>query len=119
MSSSDENTYDIVIVGGGTAGLVLASRISEDHQLHVVVLVAGEDQTADPRVLTPAMAPALWKTPSDWGLQTVPQVCFMPFLYTMTGKREARWNGAETSSRPPNIRPAWAAVRSISPRARC
>ncbi|KAJ0110254.1 L-sorbose 1-dehydrogenase [Diaporthe amygdali] len=73
MASSNDNIYDIVIVGGGTSGLVLASRLSEDLQLQVVVLEAGEDLTADPRILTPAMAQTLWKTSSDWNLKTVPQ----------------------------------------------
>lgn len=80
MASSNDNIYDIVIVGGGTSGLVLASRLSEDLQLQVVVLEAGEDLTADPRVLTPAMAQTLWKTPSDWNLKTVAQVSCPPVL---------------------------------------
>lgn len=66
--------YDIIIVGGGTAGLVLASRLSENPDLHVLVLEAGQDQTQDPRVITPALWSALVGTGSSWNLMTEPQV---------------------------------------------
>lgn len=66
--------YDFIIVGGGVAGLVVATRLSEIPDVQVLVLEAGEDQTADPRVNIPALGPSLVKTPSDWQFRTVPQV---------------------------------------------
>lgn len=38
----ESQTFDYVIIGGGTAGLVLAARLSEDPGVHVAVLEAGE-----------------------------------------------------------------------------
>ncbi|KAI1347469.1 GMC oxidoreductase [Xylaria sp. FL0043] len=66
-------TYDIVIVGGGTSGIVLANRLSEDPNIQVIVLESGEDRTADATTLTPGAWPLLTNSPADWTFQTVPQ----------------------------------------------
>lgn len=39
---TDLKVFDYVIIGGGTAGLVLAARLSENPAIQVVVLEAGE-----------------------------------------------------------------------------
>ncbi|KAI0412609.1 GMC oxidoreductase [Xylaria grammica] len=65
--------YDIVIVGGGTSGLVLANRLSEDPNLQIIVLESGEDRTGDPTILTPGAWPLLSNTPDDWTFHTVSQ----------------------------------------------
>ncbi|KAK4236521.1 hypothetical protein C8A03DRAFT_45481 [Achaetomium macrosporum] len=65
--------FDFIIVGGGTAGLVLAARLSEDASAQVLVLEAGEDLSEDPRVKIPAMWPQLQGTEADWQLKTLPQ----------------------------------------------
>lgn len=72
-ASSSPESFDYVIIGGGTAGLVLASRLSENPNNQVVVLEAGEDLGADPRVNIPAMWVQLAGTQADWKFKTTPQ----------------------------------------------
>lgn len=45
---------DIVTISAGTAGFVLANRLSADPAISVVVLEAGEYHSEDTRVCTPA-----------------------------------------------------------------
>ncbi|ROV86876.1 hypothetical protein VMCG_10805 [Cytospora schulzeri] len=66
-------TYDVVIIGGGTADLVLANRLTEDPELQVVVHESGEDRGADPNTLTPGAWPLLSNSPADWTFHTAPQ----------------------------------------------
>ncbi|KAE8410629.1 aryl-alcohol dehydrogenase [Aspergillus pseudocaelatus] len=65
--------YDFVVIGGGTAGLVVASRLSEDPSTSVLVLEAGADLTADPRVNIPIFYAALLGSDADWKFHSSPQ----------------------------------------------
>jgi choline dehydrogenase-like flavoprotein len=68
--------YDYVIIGGGTAGLVLAAKLSEDESIRVGVLEAGELKQDDPSISTPLLCSSVQGDPSyDWMFKTVPQVC--------------------------------------------
>lgn len=69
------NNYDIVIIGGGTAGLVLANRLSGNPDLQIAVLEAGKAKLDDFRIKVPALAPSMLSSLEyDWRFKTVPQV---------------------------------------------
>ncbi|RYP69052.1 hypothetical protein DL769_005370 [Monosporascus sp. CRB-8-3] len=66
--------YDAIIVGGGVAGLVAATRLSEDATKRILVIEAGKDHRGDPQVDIPGMLLTLWGNPEyDWNFWTVPQ----------------------------------------------
>ncbi|KAI9645184.1 hypothetical protein NHQ30_005918 [Ciborinia camelliae] len=63
------------IIGGGTAGLTLAARLSEAPQTSVLVLEAGNDHSNDTNVLSPGLFTGIYGNPEyDWNYKTVPQV---------------------------------------------
>ncbi|KAI1841193.1 hypothetical protein JX265_013152 [Neoarthrinium moseri] len=68
-----EASYDFVIIGGGVAGLVVATRLSEDPSQRVIVLEAGQDHSSDTRVKTPGFYPVLLGSELDWGFQSEAQ----------------------------------------------
>ncbi|XP_064614664.1 L-sorbose 1-dehydrogenase-like [Liolophura sinensis] len=65
--------YDYVIVGGGTAGCVLANRLSEDQSRTVLLLEAGSDDTEFPEIHVPAMCSTLIGNVYDWSYKSEPQ----------------------------------------------
>jgi choline dehydrogenase-like flavoprotein len=67
--------FDFVICGGGTAGLTLAGRLTENPNVSVGVLEAGECKLGDVFVDTPAMFTQMFGNDEyDWQFMTEPQV---------------------------------------------
>jgi choline dehydrogenase len=64
--------YDFIIVGTGSAGSVLANRLTEDGTTRVLALEAGGPEVPE-NVLNPSMWFTLFGTPIDWGYSSVPQ----------------------------------------------
>ncbi|QRV98565.1 GMC oxidoreductase [Ceratobasidium sp. AG-Ba] len=66
--------YDYLVVGGGTAGLAVAARLSEDPKITVGVIEGGQYMPNDPLIDTPRSAISLQGNPKyDWMFETTPQ----------------------------------------------
>lgn len=68
-------TTDYLVIGGGTSGLVLASRLSEDPNVQVVVLESGPDLKSEPLVKDPRLWRNLKGSDVDWDMKIAAQVC--------------------------------------------
>lgn len=65
--------FDYVIIGGGTCGLLLANRLSEDPNTTVVVIEPGQDVRNNSNVTDPNNFLASFDTPIDWAYSSVVQ----------------------------------------------
>ncbi|MBM3112905.1 GMC family oxidoreductase N-terminal domain-containing protein [Pseudomonas sp. W15-Feb18] len=73
VTTEHNNSFDYIVVGGGSAGCVIASRLSEDPNISVCLVEAGG---ADRSVLIHAPVGMVAMLPTkinNWAFQTVPQ----------------------------------------------
>ena len=78
--------FDYVIVGAGTAGCVLAARLSEDPDVSVLLVEAGPPDTKE-NIHVPAAFGSLFKTDVDWDYSTAPEeACGGRMMYLPRGK---------------------------------
>lgn len=66
------NGYDYIVIGGGSAGSVVAARLSEDPSVEVLLLEAGGSDR-HPFYHLPAGFAKMTKGIGSWGWETVPQ----------------------------------------------
>ncbi|MFT5438770.1 MAG: choline dehydrogenase-like flavoprotein, partial [Alphaproteobacteria bacterium] len=70
---SDSKSYDYVIVGAGSAGCILAARLSEDSDVKVLILEAGGNDT-NPLIHIPlGMGKMHEHRLHDWGYDGEPE----------------------------------------------
>ena len=70
--TAKSKTYDYIIVGAGSAGCVLAARLTEDGRTRVLLLEAGGADSAK-EIHIPAAFSKLFKTQVDWNYATEPE----------------------------------------------
>jgi choline dehydrogenase len=100
--------YDYIIIGGGSAGCVLASRLSEDETARVLLLEAGGSDR-HPLYRMPAGFAKMTKGMGSWGWQTVPQKHMNNRILLYPGK-DHRWRldhqrAALCARQPGRLRP--------------
>jgi choline dehydrogenase len=79
-------SYDYVVVGAGSAGCVLANRLSEDPAVRVLLIEAGK-RDRHPNIKIPAAFAKQFKTKLDWDLATEPEpYCDNRSIYIPRGK---------------------------------
>jgi choline dehydrogenase-like flavoprotein len=74
--------YDYIVVGGGTAGCVLAARLSQDASARVLLLEAGDAERSR-AVTVPNAWPENLGSATDWADTTIPQADAGPAAYPL------------------------------------
>lgn len=75
IHTETDNTHfnaDFIIIGAGSAGCVLANRLTEDPNCRVLLLEAGGNDNLE-QIYTPALFSQLQDSPCDWADRTRPQ----------------------------------------------
>ena len=109
----DAGEFDYVIAGGGTAGCVVAARLSEDPSVSVCLIEAGPSDVDDPAILRLEDWMFLLDSGYDWDYlssrrRRATASCATPARRCSAGAR--RTTRASPSGRPKEDLDEWAAT---------
>ena len=107
-------TFDYIIVGGGTAGTAVAARLSEDASLAILVIEVGADSRTDPDVFDIYRYSDAFGGPLDWAWTTdqgkIMRGCVTRFFWSSSAidtrfsrAGEGHWAGARRSTVRPGL----------------
>ena len=68
-----KSEYDYIVIGAGTAGSVVAARLSEDRDTTVLLIEAGDHYNTNPAFMIPLLAFHSVGSKYDWGYRIQPQ----------------------------------------------
>ena len=85
-----EDRYDFVVVGAGSAGCVLANRLSENPKVRVLLCEAGPPDRAR-EIHIPAALTTLFRSDADWAYFTEPQESARRSPGVLASRQDARW----------------------------
>ncbi|KAL7799936.1 glucose oxidase [Trichoderma ceciliae] len=71
--AASTDSYDYIIVGAGTCGLLLANRLSQDANFTIAVIDPGADEQGNPNVVNPLAWLGLTGTSVYWNYSSIPQ----------------------------------------------
>jgi choline dehydrogenase len=69
LSARQTPEFDVVVVGAGSSGCVVASRLSADAERRVLLIEAGPARSTDPAITTPARWVSLIGSDVDWNYE--------------------------------------------------
>lgn len=72
LTAALRQQYDYIVCGAGSAGCLVASRLSENPDVSVLLLKAGGDDTAA-SILEPSARFTNLGTGREWGVRSLPQ----------------------------------------------